>query len=396
MKNSTRKLLSALLLSAASLGFHAEDDSPLSIISKNVVEESISNYKKLTDAGELANNRVVYAPNGASDEEKKKAKEDNSKFQKYEQEIEKANKNIKKDEYPEEMLYYTYTLKAEDLKNGNGFNQIASSLDQLQGTLASINGIASPDSLKPGMKLILPVFQGIYLPENPTTDFEILLSKEYETETNSAKAKEDEAKAAKAQQKKEEKEKKEHIGQTEKKSSPARQSEAKQAASTVKKVEVNGKKFSYHPGKSMSPTASAFFKSQKGGESDKMVLPLSRKILTSKFGYRTSPISGKWKLHAGIDLAAPTGTDILACKSGEVIEAANNNPVYGSYVIIRHDKKTTSTYAHMSKILVKKHQKVKTGETIGKVGQTGMATGPHLHFEIREGGTPKDPAMYVK
>ncbi len=359
---------------------------------------TIANYIKMIDAGELANSRVVYASNKASDSEKKKAKEANTKFQKYEKEIEKANKDIKKDEYPEEMLYYTYTLKAEDLKNGNGFNQIAASLDQGQGTLASINGIASPDSLKPGMKLILPVFQGIYLPENPTTDFEILLSKEYEIELNNAKAKEEEAKAAKvAEIEKTGKEiqKAEAKKQPEIKEQPQKK-EVTKTAPTVKKVEVNGKKFSYHPGKSMSSTASAFFKSQKGGESDKMVLPLSRKVLTSKFGYRTSPISGKWKLHAGIDLAAPTGTDIFACKSGEVIEAANNNPVYGSYVIIQHEGKTTSTYAHMSKILVTKHQKVKTGETIGKVGQTGMATGPHLHFEIRENGKPEDPTKYLK
>ena len=126
-----------------------------------------------------------------------------------------------------------------------------------------------------------------------------------------------------------------------------------------------------------------------------MQLPLSKKIVTSGFGYRVSPITGKWKFHAGIDLAAPEGTEVYACKQGKVKTAAYSD-IYGNYIVLSHNNSTTSLYAHLSQILVQKNESVATGQKIGLTGTTGASTGPHLHFEVRENGTPMDPSKMIK
>lgn len=369
----------------------------LETLTKKVVNEQIEEYKKFVKAGELQKLKVSWSTK-KTEAEKEQEREENKIFQKYEREIEKANMDIRQNKYPEELLYYTYTLKPEDLKNGNGFNQIVASLKQERGTFASINEIASPNELKPGMKLILPLYQGLYIPETPSNDFEFLLAQEAQTELNNAAViKEEEKKTQKATAKTTPKIN-EQKTDSQKNSEYKKTESIKKVAKTqkVQKVELNGKKYNYIPEKSMTTTAQAFFLSQKNDDSDKMILPLDRKmIITSPFGYRISPVTGTWKLHAGVDLAAPIGTPVKACMKGKVIEAATNHPIYGTYVIIRHDNKMTSTYAHLSKLTVKAKDDVRKGDQIGNVGTTGMSTGPHLHFEIREGGKPTDPTKFV-
>ena len=375
----------------------------LETLAKKVINEPIEEYKKFVKAGELKKLKVSWSTK-KTEAEKEKEREEKKIFQKYEREIEKANMDIRQNKYPEELLYYTYTLKPEDLKNGNGFNQIVASLKQERGTFASINEIASPNELKPGMKLILPLYQGLYIPETPSNDFEFLLAQEAQTELNNAVVvKEEEKKTQKATAKTTTKtnEQKENTQKTleQKKSESVKkenQPQKTQKVQKVQKVELNGKKYNYIPEKSMTTTAQAFFLSQKNDDSEKMILPLERKmIITSQFGYRTSPITGKWKLHAGVDLAASVGTPVRACMRGKVLEAATNHPIYGTYVIISHPNKMTSTYAHLSKLNVKAKEEVSKGYKIGEVGTTGMSTGPHLHFEIREGGKPTDPIKLV-
>lgn len=95
--------------------------------------------------------------------------------------------------------------------------------------------------------------------------------------------------------------------------------------------------------------------------------------------------------HKGIDITAPEGTPIYAARKGHVIYADNKLSGYGNAVIIQHEGGMTTFYAHMSKMLVQGGQDVDCGQVIGEVGQTGDATGPHLHFEIRRDGTPFDP-----
>ncbi|MCR5606875.1 MAG: M23 family metallopeptidase, partial [Treponema sp.] len=126
-----------------------------------------------------------------------------------------------------------------------------------------------------------------------------------------------------------------------------------------------------------------------------LVMPLAKSVLTSPFGMRNSPISGKWKMHTGIDLAAPVGSEVYACKSGKVISCVVGNATFGNYIILQHDNKMTSVYAHLSKMFVSKGQMVSKGAHIANVGLTGMTTGPHLHFEIRVNGNPQDPGKLL-
>lgn len=116
--------------------------------------------------------------------------------------------------------------------------------------------------------------------------------------------------------------------------------------------------------------------------------------ITSQYGYRNHPILKKKKLHTGIDIAVPSGTAIVAANSGTVIYSGYNGG-YGNTVIIDHGGKISTLYAHNSKLLVKVGDKVEKGDTITKSGSTGLSTGPHLHFEVRENGQHVDPLKYV-
>jgi murein DD-endopeptidase MepM/ murein hydrolase activator NlpD len=134
-----------------------------------------------------------------------------------------------------------------------------------------------------------------------------------------------------------------------------------------------------------------------------MISP-ARGWLSSQFGLRKHPISKRWARHNGIDIAARKGTRIYASDSGKVIFAGQNKSYrgYGKMIIIdhgtaqHHGKSISTFYAHASRIMVKKGQFVKKGDEIALVGETGYATGPHLHFEIREDGRPVDPMGYIK
>jgi len=117
--------------------------------------------------------------------------------------------------------------------------------------------------------------------------------------------------------------------------------------------------------------------------------------ITDEFGQRIHPILKKPSFHTGVDIAAPSGTAILAANAGDVI-VAKYNSAYGNYVVIDHGGGQTTLYAHMSKMLVKVGDTVKKGGTIGKVGSTGYSTGAHLHFEIRINGTAVDPMKYFR
>ena len=117
--------------------------------------------------------------------------------------------------------------------------------------------------------------------------------------------------------------------------------------------------------------------------------------LSSPFGYRVHPILGTRRLHSGIDLAANTGSPISAAGSGVVIIAGPYGG-YGNAVVIDHGGGLATLYAHQSRVAVSKGQSVATGDLLGYVGCTGLCTGPHLHFETREGGTPVDPMTYLR
>ena len=153
-------------------------------------------------------------------------------------------------------------------------------------------------------------------------------------------------------------------------------------------LKINGKNFIFLPAQRFNTTQRAFFLNTA------FLFPLDDGVLTSPFGKRKSPFTGKPANHKGIDLAAPEGSPVYASRAGTV-EFCGYNEVYGNHIIIRHDAKWSSLYGHLSEIKIRLHQKVKTGYIIGSVGSTGQSTGPHLHFEIQEGGTPLDPQAFV-
>lgn len=123
-------------------------------------------------------------------------------------------------------------------------------------------------------------------------------------------------------------------------------------------------------------------------------IPCSYVKLTSPFGNRTSPTSGASSYHQGVDLSAPAGTPIYAARSGQV-SAATYGSAAGYYVRINHMDGFSSIYMHMTHYVVSSGQNVSAGQLIGYVGQTGVATGNHLHFGISYNGAYVNPANYI-
>ena len=117
--------------------------------------------------------------------------------------------------------------------------------------------------------------------------------------------------------------------------------------------------------------------------------------LSSLYGSRKHPVTGKANNHTGIDVPAPSGTSILACKSGVVTTSTYNNS-YGNYVVVSHSDGTSTLYAHMSRRNASKGQTVSQGQVIGYVGTTGSSTGNPLHLEIRVNGSRRDPINYFQ
>ncbi len=119
-----------------------------------------------------------------------------------------------------------------------------------------------------------------------------------------------------------------------------------------------------------------------------------RNIVTSEFGYRKDPFTGKTKGHSGMDLAVPTGTSVRAALPGTVTISQYSSS-YGYYVMIDHGGGLSTLYAHNSKLLVSVGQTVNVGDVISLSGSTGRSTGPHLHFEVRINGERTNPRSYL-
>lgn len=117
--------------------------------------------------------------------------------------------------------------------------------------------------------------------------------------------------------------------------------------------------------------------------------PLEQVNVTSNFGAREgSP-------HEGVDLKARSGTPVYAAQTGRVIYAGNKLSGYGKMVVIRHEKGLASVYAHNSRLLVRQGQRVRQGQKISLSGNTGRSSGPHLHFEVRDGSLAVDPTRVI-
>lgn len=127
------------------------------------------------------------------------------------------------------------------------------------------------------------------------------------------------------------------------------------------------------------------------------IQPVSNRELrriASYYGYRTDPFYKIKKFHEGLDFSAPVGTEVYSSGDGVVTRIERLRGGYGNYIVIDHGFSYETLYAHLSKFEVKRGQKVKRGQVIGYVGNTGKSTAPHLHYEVRRNGRPVNPVHY--
>jgi murein DD-endopeptidase MepM/ murein hydrolase activator NlpD len=145
------------------------------------------------------------------------------------------------------------------------------------------------------------------------------------------------------------------------------------------------------------PTPPPLEKASRSRTSEEEAEPATEKLFVRPgAGRLTSPYGRRWgRLHAGIDLAAGMGSPIRAVTNATVLSAGTESG-YGRVVRLVHSDGTVTVYAHMSSILVSKGERVSAGQQVGREGNTGRSTGPHLHFEVRVNGTPVNPVTWLR
>lgn len=262
----------------------------------------------------------------------------NTVFQDYNSIVEANRKAVSAGRQPEIMFFlYKNTERFT-------FQGLASRTTINQETLATLNQIENAQDDVKGKTFILPVVDGLFIAvDRGINSIEILLQENYSTQT---------------------------------------------LTKSNLYYNIDGRDYLFLSSKRFTPTERAYFLDSA------LRLPLDNDSywVSSEFGKRKNPFSGEMKNHNGIDLAASEGTPVYAIKDGAVYAVIENDVEFGNYIILSHDQgKMTSVYAHLSKVFVDRYQYVKKGDVIGLVGQTGKATGPHLHFEIRKGGKAEDP-----
>ncbi|UUX50429.1 peptidoglycan DD-metalloendopeptidase family protein [Nisaea acidiphila] len=126
-----------------------------------------------------------------------------------------------------------------------------------------------------------------------------------------------------------------------------------------------------------------------------LIAPMKDYYFTSGFGRRKDPINGRWAMHAGLDMSGPRKQEVMSAAPGKVIRAQRER-FYGRIVEIDHGNNITTRYAHLSKIEVKVGQEIGLGEVIGRMGNSGRSTAPHLHYEVRYKNRPLNPRNFLK
>jgi murein DD-endopeptidase MepM/ murein hydrolase activator NlpD len=213
--------------------------------------------------------------------------------------------------------------------------------------LASLNRLNHPTMLEADKPLLLPSMPGIFVPQEPVSDLERLLA-----------------------------------------SSRPSLPEKDSCLLAIGEKTGEGASFYFFPGSDFGMTERAFFLNAG------FRFPLRTYRLTSRFGMRNNPVTGNLRLHQGLDLAAPAGTEVYAAGDGIVTEIGQDS-IYGNYIVIRHGGDWASLYGHLQRIGTVLQSTVKSGMLIGWVGSTGQSTGPHLHFELRQNGKARDPDKYL-
>ncbi|EMO40665.1 peptidase, M23 family [Leptospira noguchii serovar Autumnalis str. ZUN142] len=223
------------------------------------------------------------------------------------------------------LEFYRYVVKKED-----NFFKIMARTGMDIDTISSVNSLASPYNIYPGMELLIPNMRGVYDSDETENSFLIRkkLSKKYKLAEKFISFDED-------------------------------------------------KKLWFIPGKGLPKEERSFFYGMA------FYRPLGDEgIISSRFGKRKDPFTRKETFHGGLDMAAEEGTPVYASADGEV-SFSNKKGGYGNLIILGHKLGYETLYGHLSSISVRPGEKVHKGQKIGEVGQTGRATGNHLHFEVR-------------
>jgi murein DD-endopeptidase MepM/ murein hydrolase activator NlpD len=232
------------------------------------------------------------------------------------------------------LTVYVYTPgESEDIL------QVAARCSLPYESIATLNRIPHPEDFKAGEAAFLPSIPGLFIPGTPGNDLERLLL-------------------------------------------------SSRAESPFLTITVNRVKYRFLPGEELTPTERAFFLNRG------FHFPLVNYRLSSAYGQRVNPVTGRRGMHKGIDLAAPEGEAVFAARAGTV-QDQGEDPVFGKYIILSHESDWVSLYGHLSKIETVLNQEVQSASLIGRVGSTGQSTGPHLHFELRQNGRARDPGRLL-
>ena len=124
------------------------------------------------------------------------------------------------------------------------------------------------------------------------------------------------------------------------------------------------------------------------------IWPVEGRLIQSSYGQRIDPFSGEGAFHKGVDISAPTGTEVRVTANGIVVHAGIDSG-YGRLVVVDHGGSVQTYYAHLSRSYVHAGQEMRRGDLVGAVGSTGRVTAPHLHYEVRVGGAPMNPYRYL-
>jgi murein DD-endopeptidase MepM/ murein hydrolase activator NlpD len=238
----------------------------------------------------------------------------------------------------ESLTVYAYTPGPADDVFG-----LAARCNIPYAALATLNRLSHPVALENNGTLLLPSVPGIFIPEQPNSDLERILAS------------------------------------------------ARSGRGGIPLTLTRGgirERFLFIPGADFTPTERAFFLHPA------FSFPLRHYRISSNFGIRVSPISGRPRFHEGLDLAAPEGAEVYAARDGRVTETGED-PVFGKYIVLQHSENWVSLYGHLSAISVSLRDSLRSGTLIGRVGSTGLSTGPHLHFELRQNGKAQDPGKLL-
>ena len=140
----------------------------------------------------------------------------------------------------------------------------------------------------------------------------------------------------------------------------------------------------FFPGERFTPLERSYFLGVL------LEFPVVHGVITSLYGERRDPFTGALEFHGGVDIGAPEGSEVRAAREGTVLDVGTNS-ILGNYIILGHAQGYETVYGHLSSFNVNLHQEVATGAVIGRIGHTGHATGPHLHFELLRKGGLRDP-----